>query len=73
MAERNGVVVLKNLVVKKVVNVAAGISTLVAEVDFKGDTYTVTLEKTGPFEDDMNARPNGTIDIRWAFDKAASQ
>lgn len=72
MAQRNGVAALNNLVVQRVVNVATGNSSLVAKGDFNGATYTITVEKTGPFDDDMRVLPNGTIDVKLAFDKSVA-
>jgi hypothetical protein len=61
---RNGAVNLNDLVVQRVLHVKNGTSVLVAQ---KGQ-FTVTIEKTGQFPDDMHVRPDGTLDLRLEYD-----
>ncbi len=55
---------MNNLVVQQVFNVKSGTSRVVALVG----QYTVTIERTGKFPDDMILRPDDTIDIQLSYD-----
>lgn len=65
---RNGAIRIDNLVVKSVLHVKNGRSRIEASGDVDGSTYTVTIEKTGQFRDDMHVRPDGTLDFRIDYD-----
>ncbi len=69
---RNGNVNLKDLLVSTVVNQKTGGSRLVASRQQGGQTYTVTIEVTGKFPDDMIARPDDTLDVGIAYDPKVS-
>jgi hypothetical protein len=62
---RNGTVSLDNAVVADVANSKLGTSRVVA---LKGP-YKVTIERTGPFPDGMELRPDDTIDVSFGFDQ----
>lgn len=61
---RNGAIRVDGLVVSRVLHVKAGTSVIVAS---KGQ-YTITIEKTGAFPDDMHVRPDGLLDIKLDYD-----
>lgn len=61
---RNGAVRLDGLVVTKVLHLKTGTSVIQAT---KGQ-YSITIEKTGQFPDDMHVRPDGTLDLRLEYD-----
>lgn len=62
---RSGTVSLDAAVVTDVVNRKAAVSRVVAQ---KGP-YTITIERSGPFPDGMDLRPDDTIDVSLAFDQ----
>jgi hypothetical protein len=62
---RNGTIALNNLVVQDVHHSKA---TSWLEAKSANGQIVVRIEKTGLFADDMNPRPDGTIDILLAYD-----
>jgi len=61
---RNGNVALLNMAVTEVRNVKSGISRVV----LVSGQFTVTIEKSGKFPDDLNVHPDDTIDIGIGYD-----
>ena len=62
---KSGLVTMDAATVTDVVNRKSGGSRIVAT---KGP-YTVTIERTGPFPDGMDLRPDDTIDVTLAYDQ----
>lgn len=60
---RNGNVVMPNMAVIDVRNVKNGTSRIVLQLG----QYTVTIEKSGKFPDDLNVHPDDTIDIGMGY------
>jgi hypothetical protein len=62
---RSGNQSLDGAVVTEVINRKTGPSRIVAT----RNAFTITIERTGPFPDGMDLRPDDTIDITLAFDQ----
>jgi hypothetical protein len=62
---RNGSSTLDGMVVTQVFHLKTGTSRIVATKQ----GFTITIERTQPFPDGMDLRPDDTIDVSIAFDQ----